>query len=105
VSPPYDSGDITSLLACRSILDVLAVLVAEGKLGHRARWLPRRPGRRAGKGGDQVRTRRLQVSVRPATSGGARRRPGRGSGPRSRVPGQAGEAGPLGQTAFVSICR
>jgi agmatinase len=37
VSPPYDSGDITSLLACRSILDVLAVLVAEGKLGRRAR--------------------------------------------------------------------
>ena len=31
VSPPYDSGDITSLLACRSILDMLAVLVAEGK--------------------------------------------------------------------------
>ena len=37
VSPPYDSNDITSLLACRSILDVLAVLVAEGKLGRRAR--------------------------------------------------------------------
>ena len=37
VSPPYDSGDITSLLACRSIPDVLAVLVAEGKLGRRAR--------------------------------------------------------------------
>jgi agmatinase len=37
VSPPYDSGDITSLLACRSILDVLAVLVAEGKLERRAR--------------------------------------------------------------------
>ena len=31
VSPPYDSGDITLLLACRSILDMLAVLVAEGK--------------------------------------------------------------------------
>jgi agmatinase len=37
VSPPYDSGDITSLLACRSILDVLAVLVAEGRPGRRAR--------------------------------------------------------------------
>ena len=37
VSPPDDSGDITSLLGCRSILDVLAVLVAEGKLGCRAR--------------------------------------------------------------------
>ena len=36
-SPPYDSGDITSLLACRSILDVLAVLVAEGEPGRRAR--------------------------------------------------------------------
>ena len=31
------AGDITSLLACRSILDVLAVLVAEGKLGRRSR--------------------------------------------------------------------
>ena len=37
MSPPYDSGDITSLLACRSILDMLAVLVAEGKRGRRAR--------------------------------------------------------------------
>lgn len=37
VSPLYDSGDITSLLACRSILDVLAVLVAEKKRGRRAR--------------------------------------------------------------------
>jgi arginase family enzyme len=37
VSPPCDSGDVTSMLACRSILDVLAVLVAEGKLGRRAR--------------------------------------------------------------------
>lgn len=36
VAPPYDSGDITSLLACRAILDVLAVLVAERKIGHRA---------------------------------------------------------------------
>ena len=33
---PDDSGDITSLLGCRSIFDVLAVLV-EGKLGRRAR--------------------------------------------------------------------
>lgn len=35
VSPPYDSGEITSLLACRSILDVLATMVAEGKIGRR----------------------------------------------------------------------
>jgi agmatinase len=37
VSPLYDSGDITSLLACRSILDVLATMVAERKIGRRAR--------------------------------------------------------------------
>jgi agmatinase len=37
VSPLYDSGDITSLLACRSILDVLATLVAERKIGRRSR--------------------------------------------------------------------
>jgi agmatinase len=36
VSPPYDSGDITSLLACRAILDVLGTLVVEGKIGRRA---------------------------------------------------------------------
>jgi agmatinase len=35
VAPPYDSADITSLLACRAILDVLGTLVAEGKLGRR----------------------------------------------------------------------
>jgi agmatinase len=35
VSPPYDSGEITSLLACRSILDVLATMVAQGKIGRR----------------------------------------------------------------------
>jgi agmatinase len=37
VAPPYDSADITSLLACRAILDVLGTLVAEGKLGRRSR--------------------------------------------------------------------
>jgi agmatinase len=37
VAPPYDSAEITSLLACRAILDVLGTLVAEGKLGRRAR--------------------------------------------------------------------
>jgi arginase family enzyme len=37
VSPLYGSGDITSLLACRSILDVLATLVAERKIGRRSR--------------------------------------------------------------------
>lgn len=35
VAPPYDVGEVTSLLACRSILDVLGTLVAEGKLGRR----------------------------------------------------------------------
>jgi agmatinase len=37
VAPPYDSAEITSLLACRAILDVLGTLVAEGKLGRRSR--------------------------------------------------------------------
>lgn len=35
VAPPYDSADITSLLACRAILDVLGTLVVEGKIGRR----------------------------------------------------------------------
>jgi agmatinase len=35
VSPPYDVSDITSLLAGRVIMDVLATLVEAGKLGHR----------------------------------------------------------------------
>lgn len=35
VAPPYDSGEITSQLAARSILDVLATMVAEGKIGRR----------------------------------------------------------------------
>jgi agmatinase len=33
VSPPYDVSDITSLLAMRSIVDVLGTLVAHGKMG------------------------------------------------------------------------
>ena len=37
VAPPYDSAEITSLLACRAILDVLGTLVAEGRLGGRSR--------------------------------------------------------------------
>jgi agmatinase len=37
VAPPYDSAEITSLLACRAIMDVLGTLVAEGKLGRRSR--------------------------------------------------------------------
>jgi agmatinase len=36
VAPPYDSAEITSLLACRAIMDVLGTLVAGGKLGRRA---------------------------------------------------------------------
>ncbi|MGH3626695.1 MAG: agmatinase [Sciscionella sp.] len=35
VAPPYDVGDVTSLLACRAIMDVLGTLVAAGKLGGR----------------------------------------------------------------------
>lgn len=35
VSPPYDTSDITALLATRAILDVLATLVRHGHLGAR----------------------------------------------------------------------
>jgi len=35
VSPPYDVGDVTSLLGVRVIIDVLGNLVNEGKLGRR----------------------------------------------------------------------
>jgi agmatinase len=35
VSPPYDVSDMTALLACRAVMDVLGTLVAEGKLGQR----------------------------------------------------------------------
>ena len=35
VAPPYDVGDITSLLGVRVINDVLGTLVANGKLGRR----------------------------------------------------------------------
>ena len=35
VAPPYDVGDITSVLGVRVINDVLGTLVAEGKLGKR----------------------------------------------------------------------
>jgi arginase family enzyme len=37
VSPPYDVNDNTAQLACRVMLDVLCSLVAEGKLGARAK--------------------------------------------------------------------
>ncbi len=37
VSPPYDTADITSLMATRAIVDVLGSLVAHGKMGaHRS---------------------------------------------------------------------
>lgn len=36
VAPPYDVSDTTALLACRSVMDVLATLVSEGRLGNRA---------------------------------------------------------------------
>jgi agmatinase len=35
VAPPYDVHDVTSLLACRAIMDVLGTLVANGKIGRR----------------------------------------------------------------------
>ncbi len=35
VAPPYDVSDMTALLACRAVMDVLGTLVAEGKLGAR----------------------------------------------------------------------
>lgn len=34
VSPPYDVSDITALLGCRAIMDVLGTLVLAGKIGH-----------------------------------------------------------------------
>jgi agmatinase len=37
VSPPYDTSDITALLATRVIVDVLGAMVSAGKLGsHKA---------------------------------------------------------------------
>jgi hypothetical protein len=45
VSPPYDVGDITSVLGVRIINDVLGTLVAAGKLGKRPwRREPERQG-------------------------------------------------------------
>ena len=35
VAPPYDVGDVTSLLGVRVINDVLGTLVEAGKLGRR----------------------------------------------------------------------
>ena len=35
VAPQYDVGDITGLLGCRAIMDVLGTLVNEGKLGRK----------------------------------------------------------------------
>ena len=37
VSPPYDVNDNTAQLACRVMLDALGTMVAEGRLGARAR--------------------------------------------------------------------
>jgi len=49
VAPPYDVSDMTALLACRAVMDVLGTLVAEGKLGERnpaaAQPAARRPAR------------------------------------------------------------
>jgi agmatinase len=35
IAPPYDVADVTALLGCRAIMDVLGTLVEEGKLGRR----------------------------------------------------------------------
>jgi agmatinase len=43
VAPPYDVNDNTAQLACRVMLDVLGTMVAEGKLGHRARVMTKEP--------------------------------------------------------------
>jgi agmatinase len=34
VAPPYDVSDMTALLACRAVMDVLGTLVGTGKVGH-----------------------------------------------------------------------
>jgi agmatinase len=44
VSPPYDISDMTSLLACRVICDVLATLVDSGRLPRqKPSWLKADP--------------------------------------------------------------
>jgi agmatinase len=40
VAPPYDVSDMTALMACRAVMDVLGTLVAEGKLGGRKLTTP-----------------------------------------------------------------
>jgi agmatinase len=45
VAPPYDVSDMTALLACRAVMDVLGTLVTEGKLGGRKQPARSRPGR------------------------------------------------------------
>jgi agmatinase len=47
VAPPYDVSDMTALLACRAVMDVLGTLVAEGKLGKRKTAAKATNGRRA----------------------------------------------------------
>jgi agmatinase len=47
VAPPYDVSDMTALLACRAVMDVLGTLVAEGKLGKRKTTAKATNGRRA----------------------------------------------------------
>jgi agmatinase len=56
VAPQYDVGDITGLVACRAIMDVLGTLVNEGKLGRKpptelppAPYWPERPAKKAKK--------------------------------------------------------
>jgi len=40
VAPPYDVSDMTALMACRAVMDVLGTLVSEGKLGGRKQTTP-----------------------------------------------------------------
>jgi agmatinase len=49
VAPPYDVSDMTALLACRAVMDVLGTLVSEGKLGARKSKQRRAPVAGAGR--------------------------------------------------------
>ena len=57
VAPPYDVSDMTALLACRAVMDVLGTLVAEGKLGRRRQAARSRPSRAAEPSAHKTRAR------------------------------------------------
>jgi hypothetical protein len=54
VSPPYDVGDITSVLGVRVINDVLGTLVQAGKLGRRSGDVEDSSSRTADETGDNA---------------------------------------------------